>query len=299
MAISTPERNPGTTLVPIGLAAPWKNRTRKATEKSIQYRNRQEQPEASSDESEDIQVECSQPILRVKKNTTNKNLLATLTEIIQQQNNTITKLGHEIKEIKQKQQILIDYNITLIDEITDLKARVDDLPAGSQNTRSWASVVADTSLGTNATPGTSASHKHARETGPSPADIPYVTIDISRTEDENTSATLKVACGISVLLRLLCYCVFMSPYLYSARSSVFRTALCILGGSPYSAPCFCILRLALYYVPYSVLCTIHCIMYHTLYFAMKFCCISVFGHRTLFFDTTLRTTHCILYRALG
>ncbi|KAF2181467.1 hypothetical protein K469DRAFT_791754 [Zopfia rhizophila CBS 207.26] len=107
MAISTPERNPSISLFPIELAAPWKNRKRKPTEKSVQYQRSQEQPDSSSDESGCIPVENSQPIRQIKKNTTNKDLLAALTEIIQQQSETITKLGREIREVRQKQQVLI------------------------------------------------------------------------------------------------------------------------------------------------------------------------------------------------
>jgi FtsZ-binding cell division protein ZapB len=189
MAISTPERNPGATLSPTGLGAPRNRRTRKATEKSIEYRNTYEHLEASSDESDAIQVKDSQPILRVKKTTTNKDLLATLTEIIQRQNDTITNLGREITEIKKQQQTLIEYNINLIDEITELKTRVDGLSAGSQGTRSWASVVAETPLGSNATSGTSASHKRHNTARASPADIPYVTVDTSKAEGESNQAS--------------------------------------------------------------------------------------------------------------
>src|SRR4051794_32121675 len=103
MAISTPERDPSTTPFSIELAAPLKKRARKPTEKSEQYRRSQEQPDPSADESDDIQVESSQRILQTKKNTTNKDLLAALTEVIQLQNETIKKLERETREIRQKQ----------------------------------------------------------------------------------------------------------------------------------------------------------------------------------------------------
>lgn len=198
MAISTPEHNASTTPFPNEtLAAPWKNRTRKATEKSVQHRRSRVQPDSSSDELESVQVESSQPILQIKKNTTNKDLLAVLTGIIQQQSETIASLGREVREVRQQQQVLIDHNVNLIDEITELKTRLDNLPAGTPGTRTWASVAAaDEPVRSTATSGASASHTHLREAEAFPTDRLYCTVDISRAggeEDRASAGTVRAA----------------------------------------------------------------------------------------------------------
>lgn len=198
MAISTPEHNASTTPFPNETpAAPWKNRTRKATEKSVQHRRSRVQPDSSSDELESVQVESSQPILQIKKNTTNKDLLAVLTGIIQQQSETIASLGREVREVRQQQQVLIDHNVNLIDEITELKTRLDNLPAGTPGTRTWASVAAaDEPVRSTATSGASASHTHLREAEAFPTDRLYCTVDISRAggeEDRASAGTVRAA----------------------------------------------------------------------------------------------------------
>lgn len=198
MAISTPEHNASTTPFPNETpAAPWKNRTRKATEKSVQHRRSRVQPDSSSDELESVQVESSQPIRQIKKNTTNKDLLAVLTGIIQQQSETIASLGREVREVRQQQQVLIDHNVNLIDEITELKTRLDNLPAGTPGTRTWASVAAaDEPVRSTATSGASASHTHLREAEAFPTDRLYCTVDISRAggeEDRASAGTVRAA----------------------------------------------------------------------------------------------------------
>jgi hypothetical protein len=190
MAISTPERDRDrdATSVPIKLAAPLKRRARRVTTKSAQQPTLQEQPDLSADESDTIQVKSSQPALQTRKSSTNKDLLIALTEIIWQQNETIKTLQRQTDEIRENQQVLIDHNTKLIDEVAELKARVDDLTAVSSGARSWASVAAaSTPTGLNAIPGRSASHQHFSSTSPapSPSDAPNVTVDISRADSEN------------------------------------------------------------------------------------------------------------------
>ncbi|KAF2022746.1 hypothetical protein EK21DRAFT_119431 [Setomelanomma holmii] len=159
MAISTPERDRNATSIPIELAAPLKRRARRATTKSVQHLIVQEQPDLSADESDTVQVRSSQPALSTRRSSTNKDLLAALTEIIRQQNETIKTLERQTRDIRENQQVLIDHNTKLIDEVAKLKARVDDLAAVSAGARSWVSVAAaSTPTGLNATPGSSASH---------------------------------------------------------------------------------------------------------------------------------------------
>ncbi len=198
MAISTPERNASTTPFPNGtLAAPWKNRTRRPTEKSVQHRGSREQPDSSSDERESIPVESSRPVPPIKKNTTNKDLLAVLTGIIQQQSETIASLGREVGEVRQQQQVLIDHNSNLIDEIADLKTRLDNLSAGIPGSRTWAAVAAaNEPAGLDATPTASANHTHLREAEALPIERLYCTVDISGSgsEDDGVSAgTVRAA----------------------------------------------------------------------------------------------------------
>ena len=105
MAISTPERDRDreATSLPTELLAPLKRRARNTTEQNEHYRRRPPQPDLSADDSDTIQVESSHPGLRTKKSTaTNKDLLVTLTKIIQQQNETIRNLERETKEIRKK-----------------------------------------------------------------------------------------------------------------------------------------------------------------------------------------------------
>ncbi|KAF2022536.1 hypothetical protein EK21DRAFT_119652 [Setomelanomma holmii] len=198
MAVLTPERDrdrdrDATTSL-IELAAPLKRRARRTTEKSTQHPRVQEQPDPSADESDAIQVESSQPALRTRRSGTNKDLLVALTEIIQQQNETIKALERETREIRDNQQVLIEHNIKLIDEVAELKARVDDLATAPSGARSWASVAAaSTATGLNATPGTLTRHQHA---SPSPSDAPNVTVDISRADSENgrmSAGTVRAA----------------------------------------------------------------------------------------------------------
>ena len=137
MAVLTPERDRDrdATTGPIELSAPLKRRARRITEKSVQHPRVQEQPNLSADESDAVQVESSQPALRTRKSSTNKDLLVALTEIIRQQNETIKNLERETREIRDNQQSLIDYNIKLIKEIAKLKARVNNLIAVSSSAR--------------------------------------------------------------------------------------------------------------------------------------------------------------------
>jgi hypothetical protein len=199
MAISTPERDRdrNATSVPLELAAPLKRRARRVTTKSVQHLRVQEQPDLSADESDTIQVGSSQPALPTRRSSTNKDLLVALTEIIRQQNETIKTLERQTGEIRENQQVLIDHNSKLIEEIAELKARVDDLAAASAGARSWASVAAaSTPTGLNATPGSSASHQHFIGTSPVPGDTPNVTVDISRAESENgrmSAGTVRAA----------------------------------------------------------------------------------------------------------
>jgi predicted nuclease of restriction endonuclease-like (RecB) superfamily len=197
MAVSTPERNASTTPFPNeALAAPWKNRTRKPTEKSVRYQRTRAQPDSSSDELESIQVESNRPARQIKKSATNKDLLATLTEVIQRQSETIASLGREVGEVRQQQQVLIDQNVNLIDEVTELKTRLDQLSAASPGTRSWASVAATEFAGLNASSGTAAFNAQPRYTEVPPIDRLYCTVDVSRARDEGegpTAGTIRAA----------------------------------------------------------------------------------------------------------
>ncbi|EUC26619.1 hypothetical protein COCCADRAFT_10613 [Bipolaris zeicola 26-R-13] len=75
-------------------------------------------------------IESSQPTRQARKGTaTNKDLLTALTKIIQQQNETIQNLERETREISKNQQAIINHNVKLIEEIAELKTRVDDLVA--------------------------------------------------------------------------------------------------------------------------------------------------------------------------
>ncbi|KAF2024315.1 hypothetical protein EK21DRAFT_94205 [Setomelanomma holmii] len=200
MAVLTPERDRdrdrdcNATASLIELAAPLKRHARRVTEKSVQHPRVQEHPDPSADESDTIQIESSQPALQTRRTSTNKDLLVALTEIIRQQNRTIKTLECETREIRDNQQVLIDHNIRLIDEVAELKVRIDDLAAVSSGARSWALVVAaSTPTGLNAMPGASASHQHS---SPSPSDAPNVTVDISRVDSENgrmSAGTVRAA----------------------------------------------------------------------------------------------------------
>ncbi|KAF5844089.1 hypothetical protein GGP41_001462 [Bipolaris sorokiniana] len=132
MAISTPERDRDreATSLPAELLAPLKRRARDTSEQNEHYRRRPLQLDLSADDSDTIQIESSQPIRQARKSTaTNKDLLTALTKIIQQQNETIQNLERETREIRKNQQAIIDHNVKLIDEIAELKTRVDDLVA--------------------------------------------------------------------------------------------------------------------------------------------------------------------------
>jgi len=180
MAVATPERTTSTGPIASELAAPWKNRTRRPTAKNVQHQGLRTQQDSSSDEPETTHAQSSRPGLQIKKSTTNKDLLAALTEIIQQQGETIANLGREVGEFRQQQQVLIDQNASLIDEITDLKTRLDDLSATAPSTRTWATVAAtDEHTG----------HTNHREPENSAIDRLYCTIDISRAGDEENRAS--------------------------------------------------------------------------------------------------------------
>ncbi|KAF2022519.1 hypothetical protein EK21DRAFT_119671 [Setomelanomma holmii] len=151
VAFSTPERDRGSdrerdrdaSAVPFKLPVPRKRRLRNTTAQTGRYRRPLSQPDPSADDSDTVHVESSQPVLPTRRSTTtNKDLLAVLTEVIQQQAETIRNLERKTKGIRQNQQTIIDHNVKLIDEIAELKTRVDDLAAASSGTRSWATVAA-------------------------------------------------------------------------------------------------------------------------------------------------------------
>ncbi|KAG9185064.1 hypothetical protein G6011_03011 [Alternaria panax] len=203
MAISTPEpdrdRDRDATSLPTELPAPLKRRARNTAKQNEHYHRLLVQPDLSADDSDTIQVESSHPGLRTRKSTaTNKDLLVTLTKIIQQQNETIRNLERETKEIRKNQQAIIDHNVKLIDEVAELKARVDDLAAtASSSARTWASVAAASAPAEpNATSGTLASQQHPTRTNLAPIDVPNVTVDISRADGGNggmSAGTVRAA----------------------------------------------------------------------------------------------------------
>ena len=190
MAISTPERDRDreATSLPTELRAPLKRRARNTTEQNEHYRRRPPQLDLSADDSDTIQIESSQPIRQARKSTaTNKDLLTALTKIIQQQNETIQNLERETREIRKNQQAIIDHNVKLIDEIAELKTRVDDLVAtASSSARTWASVAsASAPAEPSATSRTLANQQHTNRTNLASIDVPNVTVDISRADTEN------------------------------------------------------------------------------------------------------------------
>ena len=190
MAISTPERDRDreATSLPTELPAPLKRRARNTIEQNEHYRRRPLQLDLSADDSDTIQIESSQPIRQARKSTaTNKDLLTALTKIIQQQNETIQNLERETREIRKNQQAIIDHNVKLIDEIAELKTRVDDLVATTSGTRTWAEVAStDAPVGLNATAVPLASQQHTTRTNLASIDVPSVTVDISRADSENS-----------------------------------------------------------------------------------------------------------------
>lgn len=209
VAFSTPEpdgerdgehdRNGDALSLPFELPAPRKRRQRNTIEQGGRYRRPLSQPNPSADDSDTVPIESSQPVLPTRRSTTtNKDLLAVLTEVIRQQTETIKNLERETKEIRQNQQALIDHNVQLIDEVAELKARVDDLAtAASSGARSWAAVAgASTPVGLSATSGTPPSPPHANGTNPAPIDVLNVTVDVSRADAENgrmSAGTVRVA----------------------------------------------------------------------------------------------------------
>ncbi|RAR02669.1 reverse transcriptase [Stemphylium lycopersici] len=200
MAISTPEpdRDCDATSLPTELPAPLKRRARNTAKQNEYFNRLLVQPDLSADDSDTIQVESSQPIRPARKSTaTNKDLLTALTKIIQQQNETIQNLERETREIRKNQQAIIDHNIKLIDEVAELKARVDDLTAtASSSARTWASVAAASApTEPNATSGTLASQQHPNRTILAPIDVPNVTVDISRADGGNGGIELAMPGG--------------------------------------------------------------------------------------------------------
>jgi uncharacterized protein YoxC len=197
VAFSTPERDRGSdrerdrdaSSLPFELPAPRKRHPRNTTAQNGRYRRPLSQPDPSADDSDTVHVESSQPVLPTRRSTTtNKDLLAVLTEIIQQQAETIRNLERETKGIRQNQQTIIDHNVKLIDEIAELKTRVDDLAAASSGAPSWAAVAgANMLVGPSATSGTPPSQQHTNRTSLAPIDVPNVTVDISRADGENGS----------------------------------------------------------------------------------------------------------------
>ena len=189
MAISTPERDRDheATSLPTELPAPLKRRARN-TEQNEHYRRRPLQLDLSADDSDTIQIDSSQPVRQARKSTaTNKDLLTALTKIIQQQNETIQNLERETREIRKNQQAIIDHNVKLIDEIAELKTRVDNLVAATSGTRTWAEVASTGApVGLNATAAPLASQQHTTRTNLASIDVPSVTIDISRVDSENS-----------------------------------------------------------------------------------------------------------------
>ena len=190
MAISTPERDRDreATSLPTELPAPLKRRARNTIEQNEHYRRRPLQLDLSADDSDTIQIESSQPIRQARKTAaTNKDLLTALTKIIQQQNETIQNLERETREIRKNQQAIIDHNAKLINEIAELKTRVDDLVTTSSGTRTWAKVASTSApAGLNATAVPLASQQHTTRTNLASIDVPSVTVDISRADSENS-----------------------------------------------------------------------------------------------------------------
>jgi hypothetical protein len=75
--------------------------------------------------------------------------------------------------------------VKLIDEIAELKTRVDDLVA-TTGTRTWAEVASTGApVGLNATAAPLASQQHTIRTNFASIDVPSVTVDISRADSEN------------------------------------------------------------------------------------------------------------------
>jgi hypothetical protein len=192
MAISTPERDRDRDALPLPfeLPPPPKRRPRNIVEQNDNCPRPLPRPDPSAEDTDTVQVESSHPALRARRSTTtNRDLLAALTEIIRQQTEIIKNLERETKEIKQNQQALLDHNTKLVDEVAELKTRIDDLTAAaaaSAGARSWAAVAATSDpAGCNATSGALTSHQHANRTNLAAVDVPNVTVDISRTEGEN------------------------------------------------------------------------------------------------------------------
>ena len=192
MAISTPERDRDRDALPLPfeLPPPPKRRARNIVEQNENCPRLLSRPDPSAEDTDTVQVESSHPALRARRSTTtNRDLLAALTEIIRQQTEITKNLERETKEIKQNQQALLDHNTKLVDEVAELKTRIDDLTAAaaaSAGARSWAAVAATTDpAGRNATSGTLTSHQHANRTNLASFDVPNVTVDISRAEGEN------------------------------------------------------------------------------------------------------------------
>jgi hypothetical protein len=193
------ERDRDALSLPFELPAPRKRRPRNTIEQGGRYRRPLSQPDPSADDSDIIPIESSQPDPRTRRSaTTNKDLLVALTDIIRQQTETIRNLERETKEIRQNQQAIIDHNVKLIDEVAELKARVDDLvAAASAGPRSWAAVAgAGAPAGSSATFGTPPSQPHANGTNLASSDVPNVTVDISRADSEHggmSAGTVRAA----------------------------------------------------------------------------------------------------------
>lgn len=203
VAFSTPERDRerdrDTLSLPFELPAPRKRRPRNTIEQGGRYRRPLSQPDPSADDSDTIPIESSQPDPRTRRSaTTNKDLLVALTNIIQQQTETIRNLKRETKEIRQNQQAIINHNVKLINEVAELKARVNDLAAAaSSGARSWAAVAgASVPVGPSATSRTPPSQPHANRPYLAPSDVPNVTVDISRADSKHgrmSAGTVRAA----------------------------------------------------------------------------------------------------------
>jgi hypothetical protein len=201
MAVSTPERSPATHGTLAEPAAPARARARRPTEKGrqlqISVEEDEEGPEAQREEIEVDQHVNNFTNILTRKSTTNKEILLALATIIQQQGDIIKEAKDELRNLRAEQQELKRQNTELIGQITDLKTSFESIISTDQTTRSWTSVVmGNGSTNSNATSRTTASHSYRNGTSPSPIDIPYVTVDISRVESEDgrmSASTVRTA----------------------------------------------------------------------------------------------------------
>jgi len=205
MAVSTPERLPATHGTLAEPAAPTRARARRPTEKGSS-KGRQLQLSVEEDEEElgtpRDEIEVDQQVNNItdvltRKSATNKEILAALAAIIQQQGDIIKEARDELRNLRTEQQELKHQNVELKDQITELQTRLECIAGTDPTTRSWSAVVlGNGSARANATSGTPASHNYHNGTSTTLTDIPYVTVDISRVESEDSrmsASTVRTA----------------------------------------------------------------------------------------------------------